>query len=183
MKKLITFVAGYLLVLMLAVPNTNAAPFNGAGDYQTDTLGYYYIITGGIFPTGNIPNGASASGGTFRYVTDDPAWGKTIDTWHKDGWFSDNAGFALTLKNSGSILYDNNGIETGTYGNYYNEILHGNHHGLYRGYSMSNNFDWIYAGYLKLTEATTFNQIIGYFDPNGGSSDPVAFNPNSPYIR
>jgi len=47
---------------------------------------------------------------------------------------------------------------------------------------MSNNWDWIYAGYFKLTQETTFDQIIGYFDPNGNSADPFPFNPNSPAI-
>ena len=160
-----------------------AAPFNGAGENQTDALGYYYIITGGKFPTGTTPNGDNASGGTFRFLIDDPAWGRPIDAWQKDDWFSDNAGFALTLKNGTSIVYDNNGIEAGTYGDYYNG--NGSHglDGLYRGYSMSNNFDWIYAGYFKIEQTTTFDKIIGYFDANGGSADPVAFNPNSPNIQ
>ena len=160
-----------------------AAPFNGSGDNQTDAFGYYYIITGGIFPTGPTPNGDNASGGTFRFLTDDPAWGYSIDTWHKDDWFTDNAGFALTLKDGDSIVYDNNGIEAGTYGDYYNGDGGHGLDGLYRGYSMSNNFDWIYAGYFKIEQETTFDQIIGYFDANGGSTDPVAFNPNSPNIQ
>jgi hypothetical protein len=100
----------------------------------------------------------------------------------KDDWFSDNAGVGLTLKNGGVIVYDNNGIEDGSYGDYYDATgTHGTH-GLYRGYSMPNNFDWIYAGYFKLTGTTTFDQIIGYFDPNGNTSDPVRFNPHSRLI-
>jgi hypothetical protein len=160
-----------------------AAPFNGAGDHQYDQYGYYYIITGGLFPTETTPNGDNASGGTFRYVTDDPAWGYTIDTWHKDDWFSDNAGFALTLKSGASTVYDNNGIENNSYGDYYN--ANGSHglHGLYRGYSMSNNWDWIYAGYFKLESPTTFNTMIGYFDANGGSADLYPFDPFSSAIR
>ncbi len=159
-----------------------AALFNGQGQYQADQYGYYYIVTGGKFPTGTAPNGSRASGGTFRYLTDDPAWGYSIDTWHKDGWFSDNAGFALTLKNAGSVVYDNNGLEDGSYGDYYD--AGGSHgiHGLYRGYSMSNNFDFIYAGYFKLEQTTTIDTLIGYFDANGSSTDPVPFDPNSPSI-
>ncbi len=172
-----------IIILVAAIPLSAASIFNGYGEHQTDSLGYYYIITGGKFPTGPIPNGSSASGGTFRYLTDDPAWGYTIDTWHKDGWFADNAGFALTLKNGAAGVYDNNGLEDGTYGDYYD--ANGSHglDGLYRGYSMSNNFDWIYAGYFKLNEATTFTTLIGYFDANGGSSDPVPFNAFSPLIQ
>lgn len=48
---------------------------------------------------------------------------------------------------------------------------------------MSNNFDWIYAGYFKLEQPTTINRIIGYFDPNGNGSDTYPFNPDSPAIR
>ena len=114
----VTMIFGAFLVL--AIPAQAFFEFNGHGDDQTDALGYYYIITGGKFPTGNIPNGDNASGGTFRFLADDPAWGHPIDTWLKDDWFPDNAGFALTMKNAGVIVYDNNGIEDGTYGDYYN---------------------------------------------------------------
>jgi hypothetical protein len=177
-------VASVLFVLAcFSVIGAQAAVFNGVGDYQTDQLGYYYVITGGKFPTGNIPNGDNASGGTFRFLTDDPAWGYPTDVWQKDDWFSDNAGVAVTMKNGNASVYDNNGIEDGTYGDYYN--ANGSHglDGLYRGYSMSNNFDWVYSGYVKLTQATTIDTLIGYFDANGGSADPVAFNPFSPNIR
>ena len=181
MKKLITICAVVTVILVLN-GYSFAAPFNGAGDNETDAFGNYYIITGGLFPTGTTPNGDNASGGTFRFLTDDPAWGYTIDTWQKDDWFSDNAGFALTMKSGNSIVYNNNGIETSTYGDYYN--AHGSHglDGLYRGYSMSNNWDWIYAGYFKLTQATTIDTVIGYFDGNGGAADPVAFDPFSSNI-
>jgi hypothetical protein len=155
MKKLITICA-VVTVILIFNGQSFAALFNGAGDNETDTLGYYYIITGGLFPTGTTPNGDNASGGTFRFLTDDTAWGNTIDAWGKDDWFSDNAGFALTMKNASSLVYNNNGIENGAYGDYYNENGSHGDHGLYRGYSMSNNWDWIYAGYFKLTEATTY---------------------------
>ncbi len=181
MRKLITICAVAAVILVLN-GYSFAAPFNGVGDNETDASGYYYIITGGLFPTGTTPNGDNASGGTFRFLTDDTAWGNTIDSWQKDDWFSDNAGFALTMKNASSVVYNNNGIENGAYGDYYN--ANGSHgdHGLYRGYSMSNNWDWIYAGYFKLTEATTIDTVIGYFDGNGGAADPVAFDPFSPSI-
>ncbi len=171
-----------LSMAMLASVASADVVFNGHGEYQTDQFGYYYIITGGKFPTGTTPNGDNASGGTFRFLTDDPAWGYTIDVWQKDDWFSDNAAFALTMKNGATVVYDNNGLEDGTYGDYYN--ANGSHglHGLYRGYSMSNNFDWIYAGYFKIETTTTIDTIIGYFDKNGNSADPVPFDPLSPSI-
>lgn len=64
---------------------TYGVAFDGAADNQRDDLGYYYVMTGGKFPTGNTPNGSGASGGTFRYINDDPAWGYPINVWHKDG--------------------------------------------------------------------------------------------------
>ena len=93
--------------------------FNGAPDNEIDALGYYYAITGGQFPTGTTPNGSRASGGTFRRIYDDPYWGASIDTWLTDGWFPENAGLALTLYNGATNIYDNNGIDTGTQGTYY----------------------------------------------------------------
>jgi hypothetical protein len=138
---------------------------NGHGDYETGDYGYYYMLTGGKFPNGQTCNGDNASGGTIRYLTDDTYWGNYPQgVWNKDDWFTQNSGFALTMKSGGSIVYDNNGIETGQTDGFYNESTNANLAGLYRGYSMSNNYDWIYAGYFKLTEATTIDTLIGYFD-------------------
>jgi len=41
---------------------------------------------------------------------------------------------------------------------------------------MSNNYDWVYAGYFLITEATVISEITGYFDAYLG------FDPNSPEI-
>ncbi len=167
----------------------NAASFNGTPDYGIDSLGYYYTITGGQFPTGTTPNGDNASGGTFRFLTDDSDWGYTIDTWQKDDWFPINAGIAVTLKNGGAIVYDNNGLEPGAataadpnyydYG-YYSTVGKGVH----VAYSMSNNWDWIYAGYFKLTAATEVDTLIGYFARSATPGDALTngFNPDSPSI-
>ncbi len=174
------YVVGLVLLALCASGALASTTFDGEGDWQLSTYGYYYAITGGKFPTGTTPNGDNASGGTFRFVTDDPAWGYAIDTWIKDDWFPQNASLALTLKNGDSIVYDNNGIEDGSYGNYYNATDQGvastKCPGLYRGYSMSNNFDWIYAGYFKLEEATTFTSMLGYFDA------VPDFDPTSPCV-
>lgn len=170
------------LMVFCALPVMADTTFNGQAEFQEDGYGYYYIVTGGKFPTGNTPNGDNGSGGTFRYLTDDSAWGAyTLGVWHKDDWFPQNAGFALTLKSGGSTVYDNNGIEDGTYGDYYNATAQGllstSTPGLYRGYSMSNNYDWIYAGYFKLEQSTTIDTLIGYFDENSG------FDRNAPYWK
>ena len=160
---------------------------NGHPESQTDAYNYFYRITGGLFPTGNTPNGSAASGGTFRILADDPYWTTTysipLDTWYKDGWYTDNAGFALTLRDAGgNIVYDNNGIETGTYGDYYNENGQHGDHGLYRGYGMSNDYDLVYASYFKIETAVTVQSITGYFDGNGAADTFPAFNPYNPDI-
>ncbi|MCC6679696.1 MAG: PEP-CTERM sorting domain-containing protein [Phycisphaeraceae bacterium] len=172
-----------IIMLTLAFSTTSALAnaFDGQADNERDDLGYYYMITGGKFPTGTTPNGDNGSGGTFRYLLDDPGWGAyALDTWNKDDWFPVNASFAVTLKNAGNIVYDNNGIEDNTYGDYFDATglaASGDKPGLYRGYSMSNNWDWIYAGYLKITQETTVDTIIGYYDENSG------FDSDSPFIE
>jgi len=166
----------------------SAVSFDGAGDFQTDEYGYYYAITGGRDPgqtyvdgngdswsIGGDPgeiNGNNGSGGTFRYLTDDSAWGLTpTQTWNHDDWFPENMSLALTLQNNGSTLYDNNGILAGTYGDYYDATglaTSGSKPGLYRGYSMSNNFDFIYSGMFILGETMTIDSLTGFFDENAG---------------
>jgi hypothetical protein len=186
------FFAGLLAVgLILAVAGTAGAgsTFNGVADNQTDALGYYYTISGGLFPTGTTPNGDAASGGTLRYVTDDPGWGTSIDVWHKDGWYAGNSGIAVTLKNGAATVYDNNGLENGSFPtNFYtyNAITFPTQGaGAVTGYSMSNNFDWIYAGYMKLTDPTTITALTGYFAYNTNPADVLTggFNPANPDIR
>ena len=172
-----------------------AAPLDGASDYGTDEHGYYYAVSGGQFPTGPTPNGDNGSGGTFRFLVDDAAeWGRNpaeSGVWQKDDWFTDTASMALTLRNGGAIVYDNNGLEpdaaTPADPTYYN-VVTGNYpvggHGAHTMYSMSNNFDWIYAGYFKIETATTVSSLTGYFnysnDPNDGLT--AGFDPNDPQL-
>jgi hypothetical protein len=181
------FVMACALVMALALSGTaGAASFNGAPDYELDALGYYYAITGGLDPgqtyvdgsasysigsdAGEI-NGNNGSGGTFRFLLDDPAWGYPLGAWQRDDWFPENMSLALTLSNSGSTTYDNNGILAGTYGGFYDGAgaqEEADIPGLFRGYAMSNNYDWIYAGMFILGESTTFDSISGFFDANAG---------------
>jgi hypothetical protein len=175
----------FLTIFLFVFPAHACFEFNQHGDNQRHDLGYYYVITGGKFPTGNVPNGDDASGGTFRYLSDDPAMGSPIDTWIKATfWVAENAGLALTLMNGSDVVYDNNGIEDGTGEGFYDYSsagCEGDWPGLYRGYSMANNFDFISASYFKLAQETTFDRIIGYFDPTfSGVAD---FKPYSPHIR
>ena len=192
-----TFTLGLAATAALGLASAaHAAPLNGVSDNGTDALGYYYAISGGQFPTGSTPNGDNASGGTFRFLVDDAAeWGRNPSesgNWQKDDWYSDNAGIALTLKNGSSIVYDNNGLEPGAATpadpNYYN-VVTGNYptggHGAVTAYSMSNNFDWIYAGYFKIEAATTVTQLVGYFAYNTNPNDALTggFDPANPNIH
>ncbi len=159
-----------LLCLGMAVSAAQgAADFDGQLDYETTSAGWYAVITGGLFTNGQTNNGTNASGGVMRYTFDgDPhPWSsKAQQTWHRDGWFADTAGVALTMKSSGSTVYDNNGIDTGTFStNFYGNAADPSEitSGLYVGFSMANNIDWIYSGYFKLTEETSIDQISGYF--------------------
>lgn len=169
MKKIIC-----IITLCALVSPLWAAPFDQQADYQREDIGYYYAITGGKFPNGQTVNGQKTSGGSMAFVLDAPDWqdwgyNYALDTWHKDGWFAETAGLALTMKYLGGTAFDNFNNETG---DFYTcppgGQASGDTPGLYRGYSMSNNYDWIYAGYFKLNEETTIDQITGYFDENSG---------------
>jgi len=178
-----------LLSVLLPVSMAVAYPvFDGAGDNGIDAVGYYYAVSGGKFPTGPTPNGDNASGGTFRYLTDDPAWGYPIDVWQKDDWYPNNASIALTLKNGATIVYDNNGLENGSVPTNYYDYTAGfpvPGAGAVTAYSMANNYDFIYAGYLQLTAATEITEITGYFVYSGNPADPLTgpFDPNNPIFQ
>jgi hypothetical protein len=168
---------GFVAILLLGVGQASGAIFNGVADNQTDSLGYYYAITGGKFVNGQTVNGQKTSGGAMAYALDDSSWGSyPLDQWNKDGWFTQTAGLALTMKNGGATVYDNFNNDAGDF--YTTPAGHtsASTPGLYRGYCMSNNYDWIYAGYFKVTETTTITEITGYFDENAG------FDADSPFV-
>jgi hypothetical protein len=172
-----------VVTALMAETSTSFAVMDGQGDNQREDLGYYYVITGGKFPNGQTVTGKKDTGGSMAFLLDDPTWqtwgyNYAIDVWHKDGWFSETAGLALTMKNSaGGVVFDNFNNDAGDFYTTPPGQASEDTPGLYRGYSMSNNFDWIYAGYFKINEVTTVNQITGYFDENSG------FDADSPAIR
>ena len=183
-------------ISIIGAMTATAAPLNGMSDFGTDDHGNYYAVTGGIFPTGATPNGDNASGGTFRFLVDNAAdWGRNpaeSGVWQKDDWFSDNAGIGLTLRNNGAIIYDNNGLEPDstlganiTYYDYYLGSYPTGGHGAHVAYSMSNNRDWIYAGYFKVESETFVSSITGYFVYSSDPNDPLTagFNPSNPAVR
>lgn len=186
----IRWTAAVAATLMVMAVSAAAYPaFNGQGDLETAAYGYYYTVSGGLFPGGQTINGDNASGGTIRFVTDDPAWGYPIDAWQKDDWYAGNSGIALTLRNGSATVFDNNGIDSGTFPTgfytYNSSTFPGSGAGVVVAYSMSNVWDWIYAGYFNLASATTITSLEGYFvfsgDPNDGLTGP--FDPNDPALR
>jgi PEP-CTERM motif len=184
------------LVASLLAGGAQAAPLNGMSDYGTDEHGWYYTVTGGQFPTGPTPNGDSGSGGTFRFLVDNAEdWGRNPSesgVWQKDGWFADNAGIGLTLRNGAAIVYDNNGLEpdaaTPADPTYYN-VVTGNYptggHGAHVAYSMSNNFDWVYSGYFEIENETTVTELTGYFAKSNNPLDALTegFDPDNPIFQ
>jgi hypothetical protein len=180
MRNLIT--SCLVIGMILAINGIAQAVMNGHIDNSTYVLGRYYQITGGIFVNGQTYNGDNASGGVFRFIHDgNPhpyGYPDAFQQWARDDWFPENAGLALTMKYNGTIIYNNNGIEDGTHGGYYDDTLT-SIAGLYMAYAMSNNDDWIYSGYFKLAEQTTVDTIIGYFDGTGYYGK---FDPDNPLI-
>jgi hypothetical protein len=160
------FLAAVLSLSVVAWGGT----FNGHDDYEVDGGGYYYVLNAPMLINGQTING---SNGAIWGITDSPYWqgvtGWSLDTWHQDGWGSDTAGLALTMKDNSQIVYDNNGIEGGDIAGYYTTVPH------VVGYSMSNNFDWMYAGLFTLTSNTEVTDLIAYFNLSGYPSD---FNPD-----
>ncbi len=181
------------LFVMVFTQNAHAQThpdFNGQTEHDTDVYGLYYGITGGLFVNDQTVNGDNGSGGVFRFMHDDPAstYTDAYQQWQRDDWFPENAGVALTMKNQGTIVYDNNGIENGDpYGpsDFYNNELNTSDNpvaGLYMYYGMSNNGDFVYSGYFKITEETTVDTLVAYFDGTGyyGNLQPdkLAYNMN-----
>jgi uncharacterized protein (TIGR03437 family) len=144
--------------------------------------GIYWAITAGKFPNGQMLRSNKGSNGAIAHVHNDPEtftaegfrqWTKNIDRGQFGPVdFSPVSGLALTLKNGSTVVYDNNGIETGTAGDYYNNkdgVVDTMKPSMWTYGSMTKNVDSVFAGYFRLTQRTTFDQIIGYFDGNGNT--------------
>ncbi len=153
-------------------------------------LGFYYSLLGGKSVTGQTLNGVS--GGTsalaFRQ-SDQITWGTAgLNAWTNDtglnSSFSVVSGLALTLFNGTTVVYDNNGIETNTAGNFYNNAngpSDTSKPGLTDMFSMSNYFPLVFAGYFRLAQSTTITKLTGYFDASGNITLP--FDPANPYVK
>jgi hypothetical protein len=96
------------------------------------------------------------------------------------------------MRNSGAIVYDNNGLEPDAASpadpTYYN-VVTGNYptggHGAHVAYSMSNNFDWVYAGYFEIEASTIVTELTGYFVVSTNPNDPLTagFDPSHPTVN
>ena len=94
------------------------------------------------------------------------------------------SGLAMTLLNGSTIVYDNNGIETSTYGSFYNNANgppNAQKPGLSDLFSMSNYFPLVFAGHFRLAQPATITTLIGYFDALGQLALP--FDPANPYVQ
>lgn len=149
----------------------SSVPASAAVINETSAFGFYYQIEGSLFPTPPPPDGSKSSGGTFAFISADPTNGFPLNTWIKDDFPAQDSSVALTLVNGRSIVYDNNGIETGSFGNFYNTTP-----GHAVTYAMSNNFNLMYSGFFKITSPVQVSQIIGYFATDGTGSNPFQFN-------
>jgi len=179
MKRLVMF---FVVALVLGAASTCLAVMDGQGDYQRDDLGSYYAITGGKFINDQTVNGQLDSGGALAFIVDDPVWHDwgytfTIDEWEKVESFEETAGLALTMKYEDDPVFDNFDNEDGDYYECPDGQESWETPGLYVHYSMSNNFDWISAGYFILSEETTIDEIKGYFDEYNG------FDADNPQIH
>lgn len=154
-------------------------------------LGFYYAILGGKPVAGQTLNGVSGAGSALAFrESDDVTWGTGpgFNAWTDltglSSLYSSVTGTAITLLNGKSVVYDNNGLETASYGTFYNNTggpADAQKPGLSDVYSMSNYFPNVYSGYFKLAQSTTITQMTGYFDAGGFLSLP--FDPANPYVK
>lgn len=153
-------------------------------------LGFYYSLLGGKSVAGQTLNGVSGSSSALAFQQSDAiAWGSAgLNAWTNNtglgSSYSAVTGLAVTLLNGSTVVYDNNGIETGGAANFYNNTggsADSQKPGLSDLYSMSNYFPLVFGGYFTLTQATTVTQLIGYFDALGSTALP--FNPANPFVR
>jgi len=171
----------------------------GAEDQQTqagvsipvEPNGFYWTISAGKLVNDQRMNGLPGADSALAFRHDDlELWGERgLRTWSKEtgfgSTFAASAGVAVTLRSNGAIVYDNNGIETGQTGGYYENRSGGlkddENPGLNVMYSMSTRYPNVWAGCFRLREKTTVSEIIGYFDGNGQAELP--FDPNNIYNR
>jgi len=153
-------------------------------------LGFYYSLLGGKTVPGETMNAVSGANSALAYQQSDVAtWGTTgLNAWTTNtglgSQYSAVSGLAMTFLNGNTIVYDNNGIESNTYGSFYNNVsgpANSQKPGLTDLFSMANYFPLVFAGHLRLTQPATITTMIGYFDTLGLPTLP--FDQNNPYVQ
>lgn len=154
-------------------------------------LGFYYTLLGGRPVTGQTLNGVSGATSALAFRQSDAfTWGPNgLNAWTNNtglnSAYAAATGLAVTLRNGSSVVYDNNGLETNLFGTFYNNLngptTNAQKPGLADLYSMSNYFPLVFSGYVKLAQATTVTELIGYFDVGGA---PLTnFDPANPFVK
>ncbi|MDQ6760046.1 MAG: hypothetical protein M3Z32_09305 [Acidobacteriota bacterium] len=149
-------------------------------------LGFYKAVLGGKPVAGQALSGAATL--AFRQ-SDQIAWGTAgLNAWVHPAQAppldSTVVGEAITLRNGGSTVYDNNGIEDGSGATFYANAGGGpdsQKPGLANLQSQSNYFPLIFSGYMRLAQTTPVSEMIGYFDSNGEL--PLPFDPTNAFIK
>jgi len=135
--------------------------------------GFYWTITAGQAQNGLELNGESGASSVLAFRHDDTRqWGQIgLRQWSKDTGlatvFRDVKGIALTLKNGGQIVFDNNGLESGNTRGYYDNRGGGpdsQKPGLVSMFSNSTRSPLVMAGAFRVTQAMTVTEVIGYFE-------------------
>jgi uncharacterized protein (TIGR03437 family) len=153
-------------------------------------MGFYYSLLGGQPVSGQTLNAVAGTTSALALQQNDQlSWGTSgFQAWTNatglGSSYSISPGLAITLYNGKTVVYDNNGLDTGTYGTFYNNTGGPSDSlkpGLTDLYSMSNYFPLVFAGYLKLSQPTTVTQMVGYFDILGSVTLP--FDPANPYVK
>jgi hypothetical protein len=153
-------------------------------------LGFYQTILGGKAVSGQTLTGAAGANSDLAFRQNDQiAWGtEGLNAWSKNTGLASTmsvvTGEAITLKNGSSVVYDNNGIEDQSNASFYNNSGGGadtSKPGLSLTFSMSNYFPLVFASDIKMAQAATITELIGYFDCNGSATLP--FDDQNPYLK
>ena len=153
-------------------------------------LGFYFGILGGkSVPNQSLNGVAGANSALALRQSDSVAWGLVgLNAWSKNtGLGATNAsvsGLALTVRNGNAVVFDNNGLEDGSHGRFYDNTNgpdNSQKPGLGKAFTMSNYFPLIFGSYVRLSQRTTVTEIIGYFDFYGNTDLP--FDAQNPFLR
>jgi uncharacterized protein (TIGR03437 family) len=153
-------------------------------------LGFYSAILGGKAVSGQTTTALGGAGSSLAFESNDAlTWGPTgFQAWtNQTGLGSSYAGIpglAVTLYNGSNIVYDDNGIETGTTGTFYNNTGGGADAakpGLSTLYSMSNYFPLVFATNIQFAQSTTITKLVGYFETL--ESAVLPFDPANPFVK